>query len=70
MIKVAIVDDHSVVRIGIKYVLKTEPRLAFVGEAAAGEEARARRRCRSWSGQSPTSFCWMCACPGWTVSPS
>ena len=39
MIKVAIVDDHSVVRIGIKYVLKTEPRLAFVGEAAAGEEA-------------------------------
>ena len=39
MIKVAIVDDHSVVRIGIKYVLKTEPRLAFVGEASTGEEA-------------------------------
>ena len=39
MIKVAIVDDHSVVRIGIKYVLKTEPRLSFVGEASTGEEA-------------------------------
>ena len=39
MIKVAIVDDHSVVRIGIKYVLKTEPRLSFVGEASSGEEA-------------------------------
>ena len=39
MIKVGIVDDHSVVRIGIKYVLKTEPRLAFVGEASTGEEA-------------------------------
>ena len=39
MIRVAIVDDHSVVRIGIKYVLKTEPRLGFVGEAATGEEA-------------------------------
>lgn len=39
MIKVAIVDDHSVVRIGIKYVLKTEPRLSFVGEGSSCEEA-------------------------------
>lgn len=39
MTTVAIVDDHSVVRIGIKYVLMTDTDFKFVGEADDGAEA-------------------------------
>ena len=39
MTTVAIVDDHSVVRIGIKYVLMTDSEFKFVGEADDGAEA-------------------------------
>ncbi len=38
-IKVLVVDDHSVVREGIRMVLETDPELQVVGEAASGEEA-------------------------------
>ena len=38
-IKVMVVDDHVVVREGIKMVLATDPELKVVGEAANGEEA-------------------------------
>jgi len=39
MTTVAIVDDHSVVRIGIKYVLMTDSEFQLVGEADDGAEA-------------------------------
>ena len=39
MTTVAIVDDHSVVRIGIKYVIMTDKEFKFVGEADDGAEA-------------------------------
>ena len=39
MTTVAIVDDHSVVRIGIKYVLMTDLEFKFVGEADDGADA-------------------------------
>jgi len=38
-IRVMIVDDHNVVRIGIKAYLETVPDIDVVGEAASGEEA-------------------------------
>lgn len=38
-INVMVVDDHSVVREGIKMVLSTDPELRVVGVASSGEEA-------------------------------
>jgi DNA-binding NarL/FixJ family response regulator len=42
--KVLVVDDHEVVRQGIKMVLETDPELEVVGEAASGEDAIDRVR--------------------------
>lgn len=39
MVKVLLVDDHPVVRAGMKALLKTPGRLQVVGEASSGEEA-------------------------------
>lgn len=36
MIRVAIVDDHVVVRAGLKYVLESDPEMEFVGELGGG----------------------------------
>ncbi len=46
-IKVLIVDDHSVVRQGLRMFLSLDPDLAVVGEAANGKEAlqAARKHC-------------------------
>ncbi|MFA5787758.1 MAG: response regulator transcription factor [Actinomycetota bacterium] len=38
-IRVLVVDDHAVVREGIKMVLETDPELQVVAEASSGEEA-------------------------------
>ncbi len=38
-IKVVLVDDHSMIRIGLKAYLETLPDMHVVGEAASGEEA-------------------------------
>jgi len=38
-VRVLIVDDHSVVRAGIRYVLEELPDVRVVGEAGSGEEA-------------------------------
>jgi DNA-binding NarL/FixJ family response regulator len=42
--KVLVVDDHEVVRQGIRLVLETDPELEVVGEAASGEDAIERVR--------------------------
>lgn len=39
MISVVLVDDHPVVRAGLKAVLETDPELTVLGEAGNGEEA-------------------------------
>lgn len=39
MIRVAIVDDHAIVRAGLRALLDAEPDMALVGEASNGEEA-------------------------------
>lgn len=39
MIKVAIIDDHVVVRAGLKYVLASDPEMSFVGEFGGGAGA-------------------------------
>lgn len=39
MVKVLLVDDHPVVRAGMKALLRTIERLEVVGEASSGEEA-------------------------------
>ena len=39
-IKVAVVDDHAVVRMGLKYALALFPDLTFVGEHSDGDGAR------------------------------
>ena len=38
-IRILLVDDHEVARRGIRSVLKSDPKLEVVGEAANGEEA-------------------------------
>ena len=39
MITVAIIDDHVVVRAGLKYVLASDPEMSFVGEFGGGAGA-------------------------------
>jgi len=41
MIRVLLVDDHALVRTGIRRVLEDEPDIVVVGEASTGEEALA-----------------------------
>lgn len=41
MIRVVLVDDHPIVRSGLRAVLATRPELEVVGEAGSGEEALA-----------------------------
>ena len=38
MINVFIVDDHEIIREGLKKILKEEPDLTVVGEAQSGDE--------------------------------
>lgn len=39
MIRVAVIDDHMVVRAGLKYVLESDPELVFCGEWGGGKGA-------------------------------
>ena len=44
MIKVFIVDDHEIIRQGLKMILKEESDIRVVGEASSGEEALSKIR--------------------------
>ena len=39
MIRVAVIDDHMVVRAGLKYLLEADAELEFAGELGGGEGA-------------------------------
>ena len=41
MIRVAIIDDHYVVRVGLKTIIDMDDELEFAGEASSGEGAAA-----------------------------
>ena len=41
MIRIAIIDDHYVVRVGLKTIIEMDDELEFAGEAASGEGAAA-----------------------------
>ena len=63
MIRVAIIDDHYVVRVGLKTIIDMDDELEFAGEASSGE---GRRRSSSRPGRTCSS--WTYACPGGTES--
>ncbi|MDE2796620.1 MAG: response regulator transcription factor, partial [Gemmatimonadota bacterium] len=44
MVRVLLVDDHSVVRAGLKAMLESTGRIDVVGEASSGEEAVTKAR--------------------------
>ncbi|UJR82192.1 Hypothetical protein I5071_42570 [Sandaracinus amylolyticus] len=48
MIRVFVVDDHAVVREGIKRIVQTAPDMMLVGEAGDGDEVLARAEHESW----------------------
>jgi DNA-binding NarL/FixJ family response regulator len=48
MIKVLIADDHSVVRQGIRQILRDVPELTAVGEASSGEQTLEKLRKEEW----------------------
>ena len=63
-IRIVLVDDEAMVRVGLRMVLDGEPDLEVVGEAADGAEAVdvvARDRAR-------TSCSWTCGCRRSTAS--
>ncbi len=51
-IRVALVDDHALVRDGIKALLAVMPPLEVVGEAESGAEPS------RWSGAASRTCCW------------
>jgi DNA-binding NarL/FixJ family response regulator len=57
-VRVLIVDDHVIVRDGVRMILEAQPDIEVVGEASDGREAleRARSCCRA-------SFLWTSPCP-------
>jgi len=42
--RVAVVDDHQLVRIGLKQIIESQPDFAWAGEAKSGREALALLR--------------------------
>lgn len=51
--RLMLVDDHDVLREGLKFMLRAEPDLAVVAEAGDGSEALEKLE-----PLSPTSCCW------------
>ena len=59
MVRVFLLDDHEVVRRGVRELLEAEDDIDVVGEAGTAEEALQRGSRRP----SPTSPCSTCGCP-------
>ena len=57
-ITVFLLDDHEIVRRGVREVLEAEPDITVVGEAGTAESALARI-----PALRPTWPCWTCGCP-------
>jgi YesN/AraC family two-component response regulator len=57
-VRVLLVDDHTVVRRGLRLVFELEDDLEIVGEAADGREAL-----EQVAELRPTSWSWTCSCP-------
>lgn len=51
LIKVLLVDDHDMVRMGLKTYLMLEPSFEVIGEAANGQEALEMLKA-AWTGRS------------------
>ena len=51
-IKVFVIDDHAVVRLGLKLAFKLSPEMEFVGELAPGRNARVRVGGRAFDGRA------------------
>jgi two-component system invasion response regulator UvrY len=49
MIRVIIADDHPMVRAGLRELLKAEPTITEIGEAATGNETLDRLRSGNWN---------------------
>lgn len=64
-VKVAIVDDHAVLRAAVRSVLSLEPDLEVVGEADDG--VKSYLFCARLL---PTSSCWICRCRHEPARPS
>ncbi len=63
-IRLCIIEDHAIVRAGLKLLLAAEPDLQVVGEAVDRESALeiAKRECRtysSWTSNSPLGRPWI-----------
>ncbi|WP_408638185.1 response regulator transcription factor [Nonomuraea corallina] len=58
-IRLIIVDDHPIVRDGLRGIFAGDPGFEVVGEAADGHEALAVA-----CAPAPTSCSWTCACRG------
>lgn len=48
MIRILIVDDHAILRAGLKHLLSEDADLVVAGEASNGQEALAKVRAESW----------------------
>ena len=48
MIKILVVDDHAIVRQGLKQILADTPDLVVAGEASTGQEALEKVRTGEW----------------------
>src|SRR6202046_2020821 len=46
--RVAVVDDHELVRIGLKQIIEAEADFAWVGDAATGRDAFEMLRTKPW----------------------
>ena len=57
-IRVMIVDDHAILRAGVREMLSEEADLQVVGEAGSAEEALQQLR----EGSRSTSWCWTSRC--------
>jgi len=60
MIRILLVDDHAVVRMGFRLLLQSVADMSVIAEAESGEAA-----CQLYLDSIPTSWSWIWPCRGW-----